>query len=305
MAAYVFHILILMAIYVILTLSLNLIVGLSGQVSLGHAAFYGIGAYASSVAVVNFGCPYIVALGAAAVAAGLSGMLLGLPTLRLKDDYLAIATLGFGIIVVIIALNIDYIGGTDGFMGIPSPKIFGIKFASKARFFLLSWTTAIIIIALMLRIKGSRIGRALAAIRYDDVAAQVMGIHTTKYKVFAFGLGSACAGIAGSLYASYVHFIDPHTFGLATSILILCMVVLGGIGSVIGSIIGAVILVLIPELLRLVVKEVPGISDKYPEFQTLAYGLILVTIIILRPQGILGDYEVGRGVFMRLFQIKK
>lgn len=305
MLTYLLHILIVMAIYTILTLSLNLIIGFSGQVSLGHAAFYGIGAYISSILVVNFGAPYGVALVTAAAGAGIFGILLGIPTLRLKDDYLAIVTLGFGLILVVVALNIDYLGGTDGFMGIPSPVFFGVKFASKARFLTVAVLLVIATILFMYRIKASRIGRALSAIRDDETVAQVMGVNTTKYKVMAFGIGSAFAGIAGSLYSSYVHFIDPHTFSLPTSILILCMVVLGGIGNIAGSIVGAGILTFLPELLRVVIKGIPGISDKFPDFQTLAYGLLLVLIIIIRPQGLLGRSKSGRKFTLNsLFGIK-
>lgn len=294
MFAYLLHVLIILAIYTILTLSLNLIIGFSGQVSLGHAAFYGIGAYISSILVVNFDVPYGIALIAAATGAGFFGVLLGIPTLRLKDDYLAIVTLGFGLIIVVVALNIDYLGGTDGFMGIPSPVFFGVKLASKARFLILSFILVIVTILFMYRIKASRIGRALSAIRDDETVAQVMGINATKYKVMAFGIGSAFAGVAGSLYSSYVHYIDPHTFGLSTSIVILCMVVLGGIGNIAGSIVGAGILTFLPELLRIVIKGIPGISEKFPDFQTLAYGLLLVSIIIIRPQGLMGKSKSGR-----------
>ena len=305
MIAYLLHILIIMAIYTILTLSLNLIIGFSGQVSLGHAAFYGIGAYVSSILVVNFNIPYGIALLAAAAGAGLFGVLLGIPTLRLKDDYLAIVTLGFGLILVVVALNIEYLGGTDGFMGIPSPAFFGLKLATKAQFLLMALLIVVVTLFFMYRIKRSRIGRALAAIRDDETVAQVMGINATRYKVMAFGLGSAFAGIAGSLYSSYVHYIDPHSFGLPTSIVILCMVVLGGIGSIMGSVIGAAILISLPELLRVVIKGIPGISDKFPDFQTLAYGLLLVFIIIMRPQGLLGKSQTAKKFSLRsLFKTK-
>lgn len=305
MLAYLLHILIIMAIYIILTLSLNLIIGFSGQVSLGHAAFYGVGAYISSVLVVNFSVPFIISLVCAAAGAGLFGVLLGVPTLRLRDDYLAVVTLGFGLIVVVVALNIEYLGGTDGFMGIPSPVLFGVKLGSKLRFLMLSLALAIVTILFLYRLKTSRIGRALSAIRDDDTVAQVMGINTTKYKVMAFGIGSAFAGIAGSLYSAYVHFIDPHTFGLSTSIVVLCMVVLGGIGSIAGSVIGAAILTFLPELLKIIIKGIPGISDKVPDFQTLAYGLLLVTIIIIRPQGLMGKSKSGKKFTLNsLFGIK-
>jgi branched-chain amino acid transport system permease protein len=223
------------------------------------------------------------------------GVLLGIPTLRLKDDYLAIVTLGFGIIVVIIALNIDYIGGPDGIYGIPGPLIFGMKIKTKTEFAIFGWLLVALTAFVLFRIKKSRVGRALAAIRDDDLTAQVMGINTTRYKVMAFGLGSAFAGMAGSLYSSYIHYIQPHVFGLHESILILCMLVLGGIGSIPGSMIGAALLALLPELLKEVMQFLPEITTLNTNaLQNGIYGLILVLLLIVRPQGIMGKYKIGR-----------
>ncbi len=241
--------------------------------------------------------------------------------MRIKDDYLAIVTLAFGLIVIIIlmnieeiALNIDkiglhkviIIGGPDGKTGIPGPVIFGKKLRSKLDFIFLTWSFVAITIAFMYRLKKSRVGTALAAIRDNDITAQVMGINTTKYKVMAFGLGSGFAGIAGSLYSSYIHYIKPTDFGLSASILILCMVVVGGIGSVLGSIVGAVILTALPEVLRILTTspEVLVFLDRIPkllellksfaDYQNVAYGALLVLLLIVRPQGIMGKTELGK-----------
>jgi len=302
----ILHLLLFASIYVVLTLSLNLIIGFTGQVSLGHAAFFGIGAYMGSVMVTYMDLPYILSFFAAFCAAGIVGVLLGIPTLRLKDDYLAIVTLGFGVIVTIVILNIDYLGGPDGIFGIPSPVIAGNKLATKLEFFIFNWSVMAVTILFMYRITRSRVGRALKAIRDDEVTAQVMGINTTKYKILAFGLGAAFAGAAGSLYGSYIHYIQPHDFGLSASILVLCMVVIGGMGSIPGSIIGAFLLFLLPEFFRYLptiykfaaehlnltfVADYQNISA-IADYQNLMYGAALVLLLIVRPQGLMGKYRV-------------
>jgi len=282
------HILLFASIYVILTLSLNLIIGFTGQVSLGHAAFFGIGAYMGSVMITYMDLPYILSFFAAFFTAGIAGVLLGIPTLRLRDDYLAIVTLGFGVIIEIIILNIDYLGGPDGIFGIPSPVIAGKKLTSKLDFLIFNCTIMGLTILFMYRLTRSRVGRALAAIRDDELTAQVMGIHTTKYKILAFGLGAAFAGAAGSLYGSYIHYIQPQNFGLSASILVLCMVVIGGMGSIPGSIIGALILFILPEIFR----TLSGILKSVGDYQNLMYGAALVLLLIVRPQGLMGKYRV-------------
>lgn len=284
----VLHILLFASIYVILTLSLNLIIGFTGQVSLGHAAFFGIGAYMGSVMTTYMELPYILSFFAAFCAAGVAGLLLGIPTLRLRDDYLAIVTLGFGVIIEIIILNIDYLGGPDGIFGVPSPVIAGKKLTSKLDFLIFNWTIMGLTILFMYRLTRSRVGRALAAIRDDELTAQVMGINTTKYKILAFGLGAAFAGAAGSLYGSYIHYIQPQNFGLSASILVLCMVVIGGMGSIPGSIVGALILFILPEIFR----TFSGIFKSFADYQNLMYGAALVLLLIVRPQGLMGKYRV-------------
>jgi branched-chain amino acid transport system permease protein len=277
MAAYVLHLSVLAGIYIILTISLNLIVGYAGQVSLGHAAFYGIGAYASALVSLHWHFPFAAAALTAMLMAGLCGLALGLPTLRLKEDYLAIVTLGFGVIADLVFLNLDITGGPDGLPGIPYPSFFGVNFQKPWLYLILVIVCLILVLAVTYRLVDSYHGRALRAIRDHEVTAQVMGINTPAYKIFIFTLAAALAGLAGSLYAHYITFIDPESFGLHTSILILAMVVLGGMGSIPGSALGAVLLTILPELLR----ETHG-------YQDLIYGGLLVGLLIWRPQGILG-----------------
>ena len=277
MAAYVLHLAILAAIYIILALSLNLIIGYAGQVSLGHAAFYGIGAYASALVSLNWHFPFPAAALAAMLVAGVCGLALGLPTLRLKEDYLAIVTLGFGVIVDLIFLNLEVTGGPDGLPGIPPPAFLGLNFRTPWLFLVLAVVTVLLVLAATSRLVDSYHGRALRAIRDHEITAQVMGINTPAYKIIIFTLAASLAGLAGSLYAHYITFINPESFGLHASILILAMVVLGGMGSIAGSVLGAVILTILPELLR-----------QTHAYQELIYGGLLVLLLIWRPEGIMG-----------------
>jgi branched-chain amino acid transport system permease protein len=277
MIAYLVHLAVLAGIYIILAVSLNLIIGYAGQVSLGHAAFYGIGAYASALTALNWHFPFPLAALSAMLVAGGCGMALGLPTLRLKEDYLAIVTLGFGVIVDLVFLNLDVTGGPDGLPGIPSPVLFGIRFHSAGRFLIIVAVGVGLSLILTWRLVASYHGRALRAIRDHEATAQVMGINTPVYKVAIFTLAAALAGLAGSFYAHYITFISPESFGLHTSILILAMVVLGGMGSLPGSVVGAIILTALPELLR-----------EFQSYQDLLYGALLVGLLVLRPEGLLG-----------------
>jgi branched-chain amino acid transport system permease protein len=283
MTAYILHLAIMAGIYIILTVSLNLIIGYAGQVSLGHAAFYGIGAYVSTLAAMHWGLPFPLALLLAILFAGACGLGLGLPTLRLKEDYLAIVTLGFGVIIDLVLLNMESItGGPDGIMGIPAPTLFGISFRDKFLYLILVALAVLFTLALTFRLVQSYHGRALRAIRDHEVTAQVMGVNTPAYKIAIFTLAAGLAGLAGSLYAHYITFVNPETFGLHTSILILSMVILGGMGSMAGSIVGAVTLTAAPELFR-----------QFHDYQDLAYGALLVILLISRPQGLLGGGKLS------------
>ncbi len=261
--------LILIGINIILAVSLNLITGFTGQFSLGHAAFMSIGAYASGIITAKLGLPFIVGIMVAAVSAAAAGVLIGIPTLRLRGDYLAIATLGFGEIVKIVAINNDYIGGAVGLNDIPQYTNW-------------TWTYFLVVLTVFIiyNFIKSYHGRACIAIREDEIAAESMGVNTTYYKILVFTIGAFFAGIAGALYANYFSFIKPDSFGFMKSVDILVIVVFGGLGSVTGSIIGAIALSLISVFLQ-----------NIPELRMVIYAIILFLIMVYRPQGIMGNVE--------------
>ncbi|MBM4273429.1 MAG: branched-chain amino acid ABC transporter permease [Deltaproteobacteria bacterium] len=288
MTAYLLHLAVLSGIFIILAISLNLIIGYAGQVSLGHAAFFGIGGYTSALVSLHFGFPFSLAALSALVVTGGCGLALGLPTLRLKEDYLAIVTLGFGVIVDLIFLNLEITGGPDGLVNISPPRILGVTFRPRGLYIVLVALVVLMILALTYSLVRSYHGRALRAIRDHETTAQVMGINTPAYKIMIFTLAAAMAGLAGSLYAHYITFINPESFGLHTSILLLAMVVLGGMGSIAGSIVGAVILTVLPEMLR-----------QFKDYQDLLYGGLLVGLLILRPQGLMGRGKLSLKFIMR------
>ena len=269
---------ILIGINIILAAGLNLINGYTGQFSLGHAGFMAVGAYVSAIVTMKLGLPFIVAIMAGACAAGLLGLLIGLPTLRLSGDYLAIATLGLGEIIRITILNINYIGGASGFMGIP-------------RYTNFAWVLYVCLFVLFFikNFINSSHGRACIYIRENEVAAEAMGIDTTKYKVLAFTLGAAFAGVAGALFAHYFYVIHPASFTFISSFNYLTMVVLGGLGSITGSIAGAVILTFISAALA-----------SWPEWRMIIYSVMLIILMLYRPQGLFGNIElVNMNIFKR------
>ena len=275
---YVIRIAIMAGIFIVLTLSLNLVTGYAGQFCLGWAAFYGVGAYTSALLVMRMNFPFWLAMPLGGLMAAVFGIALGIPTMRLKDIYLAITTLGFGEIVRLTMVNwTDLTRGSMGLPGIPAPSLFGYEFTSNIPYYYLILVLVIVTVLAMRRIIDSRVGRALIAIREDDLAAKTMGIDITAYKVMAFAVGAFFAGIAGSFYAHYSSFIDPHTFSFAESISVLAMVVLGGMGSIRGAILGAVVLSVAPELLRDV-----------SEYRMIIFGLIMMVVMLVRPQGIMG-----------------
>ncbi|MDI3508183.1 MAG: branched-chain amino acid transport system permease protein [Clostridiales bacterium] len=261
----------LLCINIILAVSLNLITGFTGQFSLGHAGFMAIGAYVSAVMTLKLHLPFPLAIAASAVSAAIVGVLVGIPTLRLRGDYLAIATLGLSEIIRIIALNIDYIGGASGLADIP-------RYVNWPWIFAMTAGTIIIIYNFI----HSSYGRACIAIREDDIAAESMGIDIAHYKILAFTIGAFFAGIAGSLYANYFYFLKPNAFGFMKSIDILVMVVFGGLGSITGSVVGAAALT----LLSMVLQDLPTL-------RMILYALLLLVIMLYRPQGLLGNAELS------------
>jgi branched-chain amino acid transport system permease protein len=284
---YALNLLILICIYVILAVSLNLIIGFSGMLNLGHAAFFGVGAYASALLALA-GYPYWVCFIAAIFFAGLGGALVAYPSLKLRGDYLAIATLGFGEIARAVMKNwVSLTRGPLGLPGIPKISFFGLTLATKFQFFIFALILAVLVVLFVSRIVKSPFGRVLRAIREDEIAAQAIGKNVKKYKVIAVIAGAACAGIAGSLFAHHITFIDPTTFTLMETILMLCMVVLGGIASIRGSIAGAAILVLLPEPLRFL--GLP--TSTAAALRVMIYAVILILLMIYHPNGLFGEWR--------------
>jgi branched-chain amino acid transport system permease protein len=293
---YYFQVLILIGINVILAVSLNLVNGFTGQFSIGHAGFMAVGAYGSAMFTLSVGQKAVAALVGSHVPevaaqgllllvalllggllAALFGYLVGLPSLRLRGDYLAIVTLGFGEIIRVLILNIDAVGGARGLPGIPS----------YANFFWV-FLGVVVVVAVSRNLAHSSHGRALFAIRDDEVAAEALGVDTTRYKVTAFVLGAFFAGLAGGLFAHYLSYLNPSSFTFLKSIEVIAMVVLGGMGSVSGSVLAAVVLTLMPEVLRPV-----------KDFRMVIYALLLIVLMITRPQGLLGTSELS---LARLFR---
>ncbi|MEJ2689729.1 MAG: branched-chain amino acid ABC transporter permease [Deltaproteobacteria bacterium] len=267
-------------IYVVLGLGLNIVVGFAGLLDLGYVAFFAVGAYSYALLHLHFGISFWLALPIGASLGALFGILLGFPVLRLRGDYLAIVTLGFGEIIRLILENWNNFSyGPSGIANIPRPPLFGLHLdldaATKYIYFLLL-LLAIFTIFVVSRLRDSRIGRAWIALREDEIACQAMGIDKTKTKLTAFALGATWAGMAGVVFAAKTTFINPASFTFMESAISLAIVVLGGMGSIVGVIIGAFVLILLPEYLR-----------AFADYRMLLFGAILVTMMIFRPQGIL------------------
>ena len=287
---YLLHILVIAGIYIILTLSLNLIVGYTGLPALGHAAFFAVGAYISALLALNLGISPWIGLIVGASFAALTGVVIGASSLRLKGDYFALVTIAFAFIVYYTVKNwVSVTRGPMGLPGIPGFTIFGLSLDSTLSYFILVFVFVLITIFIVRRIVDSPFGRVLKSIREDEIAAEALGKDTTKHKLLAFVIGAFFAGIAGSLYAHYITFIDPSSFTIMESILILLMVIFGGMGSIKGSILGATILVVFPELLRFLGMP----SAIAAPTRQMIYGLVLIILMIKRPQGLLGRFRFG------------
>jgi len=266
--------------YVMLGLGLNIVVGLAGLLDLGYVAFYAVGAYSYALLNHHFGIGFWTALPIGGALAAMFGIILGFPVLRLRGDYLAIVTLGFGEIIRIILENWnEFSFGPSGIANIPRPGFFGMQLSlenSITYMYFLMIGLTLFTIFVVNRLQDSRIGRAWIALREDEVACQAMGIDKAKTKLTAFSLGATWAGMVGVIFSAKTTFINPASFTVWESIIILCIVVLGGMGSVIGVIVGAFILMLLPEYLR-----------AFSEYRMLIFGAILVTMMVFRPGGII------------------
>ena len=286
-SGYFITIFITIVIYAMLAHSLNIITGHAGQISLGHAAFFGIGAYTSAMLYSEAGFPFWISVPMAAAVAGIVGALLGIPCLRVRDDFLAITTMGINFVVEAIFLYIPFFGGAMGIGGINLPKWFGREM-TKPEYFILILFVFVLLLLLDRRMGRSWIGLAWASIREDEEAAEAMGVDVVRFKVLAFILGSAIAGLAGGFYAHFLTFIMPQNFGFGQSIVILSMVVFGGIGSRWGPIVGAVILGILPEVSRPIM-----------EYRILIYGILLLGMMRFQPGGLLGPESILSKLFRR------
>ena len=271
------NMLITICINIMLAVSLHIVIGVTGQFSIGHAGFMAVGAYISTIVTMKLGWPFPVAILLAGLVAAFAGLLVGVPSLRLKGDYLAIATLGFAEIIRILFLNIEYVGGAAGMV------------VTRATTWSYAFFGAIITILVILNFTNSRHGRGCIAIREDEIAADAMGINTTYHKVVAFMIGSLFAGVAGSLYAHNFFIIQPTAFNFLKSFEILIYVVLGGLGSLSGAVIAASALTVISQLLQ-----------AFPETRMIIYSLVLIIVMLYRPTGLLGTKEITD-----LFRIRK
>jgi branched-chain amino acid transport system permease protein len=289
----------LMAINVIVALGLNLLVGYTGQISLGHGGFFAIGAYATLALITQAGWPFLLALPAAGLISAVFGFLLGLPALRLEGPYLAIATLGFGLTITQILGRLEFFGGHMGLQA-PPLVVAGLEVGSDFGRYWVIMPICVLLTWTLRNLTKTRVGRAFVALRDSDIAAECIGVNLTYYKTLAFAVSAFYTGVAGGLMAFVLGFINPHTFNVMVSILFLAMVVVGGLGSVLGSVMGAVLITWLQQELA-GIQEMPLVGPMLeeisrtvftlsglPNVQYVIFGLIMVGIIIFEPLGLYG-----------------
>ena len=265
--------------YVMIALSINLLTGFLGVMTLGQAAFYGIGAYTAAILSTRIGLGMGLSMVVAAVIAGVFSLLLGLPTMRLKGYFMTVVTLGFCEIIRLVEMNwMDLTRGPLGIAGIPAPNLFGIDFSSNRAIYYVMLVLVIVSALVVYSIVHSRIGLAITAIRDDDLAASSMGVNVARYKIMVFIISAMIAGVAGAFYAHYINFIDPSSFTTAASTDMLIMAIFGGLGSIPGTLLGASILTILPETIRALA-----------EYRNLIYGFIIVILMLVKPDGLLGN----------------
>jgi branched-chain amino acid transport system permease protein len=285
--AYLIHLAILVCIYIILAVSLQLSVGFTGLFNFGHIAFYCIGAYVSALMLL-VGYPFWVCLILAGVVAAVFGFVLSFPINKLKGDYLSLSSLGFSFVVYAVALNwVELTRGPLGLPGIPKPEFFGFSFASNFYFLILSIIITAVTYLVIERIASSPFGKVLESIRDDELASKTLGKDTTKMKSYSLAISAFFAGVAGSLYASYITFIDPSSFTLMQLIPILSIVIIGGMASLRGTIIATIIIVLLPEPLRFIGFP----SSIIGPARQIIYALLLLAILLFKPKGIDGKIK--------------
>lgn len=286
---YLIHLAILICIYGILGLSLNLIVGYAGLLSITQAAFYGIGAYVTAILLTTTGMNFFVALILGMVITAVLSLAIGFVLSKFKDDYYALGSFGFNVIIYSVFLNWQSLTrGPLGIPGIPRPSLFGFTFSDNLSFLILAIVLGLLVYGVCVFVTRSSFGRVLKAIREDEEAIRVFGYHTLWYKLAIFVIGAVLASVAGALFASYITFIDPSTFTLNESIFLLAIVILGGLANNKGAVLGAVCLILLPEILRFVGFP----SDIAAQMRQVVYGVILILLMLYRPQGLVGEYRL-------------
>ena len=282
------YLLTLYCVYLMATFGLNLTVGYAGQMSLGQAAFFGIGAYIGALAL-KAEIPFLLVLPMAAVACFVIGLALGFPALRVQHHYLAFATLGFNVLVYLAMRNEEQItGGTFGISGIPRPSLLGISFDGAQAFFYFTLASLVVLALLLWWLLRSPWGRAFAALRDNPIRAESLGVNITAYTLLAFAIGAACAGVGGVYFASLVQFIEPGPFHFSTSLMMLLAVIIGGSGRFFGPVIGTLITILLPELLRASNLEALKFMQKW---YLVFFGIAIVALMIWLPEGILSISE--------------
>ncbi|MFZ5827672.1 MAG: branched-chain amino acid ABC transporter permease [Bacillota bacterium] len=278
---YWLHVINLSGIYAVVAIGLNILTGYTGMLSVGQAGFFGIGAYLSALAMLRLGLSFWLAMPLAALGTCLFGILMGLPAMRLKGPYLVMATVGFAEIVRLVLINwVPVTRGTAGLLNIPAPAAFGYEVAGETGWFYLIFALLGLVIFLTRRMEHSKIGRALRAVRENELAAEAMGVPVFWYKALAFGLSALLAGMAGSLFASFQTYISPDSFTFEESVAFVSMIVVGGIGTLPGAVVGALLMGLVPELLR-----------AFKDYRLITYGFILLGSAVFFPRGIVGLLE--------------
>ncbi|NGN41847.1 branched-chain amino acid ABC transporter permease [Mesorhizobium sp. CGMCC 1.15528] len=283
---YILHLLIVAQLYAVLALALNFQLGSANIPNFATGASYGIGAYVSALLAINFGLSFWLTLPVAALAATLFGFIIGIPSMRTRDTYLALVTIAFGVVVQQLLNNFEWTGGPNGLVGIPAPSLFGHSFAdplvvfgwrlpSQANFYYLSAALVVVAIITAHRLHSSRIGLAWNALRADEIAAKAQGINVAWYKVLAFAVDAFLAAFAGTIYAFYVSYISPDNFTFLVSVTIMTMVIVGGMDNIFGVIVGAFLLTILPEKLR-----------AFSDYRLLFFGVVIIGFLMIRPQGL-------------------
>lgn len=285
--SYLIVVAVTVVIYAVLTVSLNIVIGYAGQPHLGHGAFFGVGAYITAVVTTRYDWSYWWSIPVAVLATGLVGLVVGAISLRLRDDFLAITTIGLNFVIVAAFQYIPWFGGPTGIYAIPLPKLGGYTF-DNVGFLVLALALLALVVAISLFVRKSWFGLGLFGVKDDDLAAATVGIPVAPYKILAFTLSAMMAGLAGNIYAPFLSVVTPTSFGFIESVVMVAMLMFGGLGSIRGAILGAVILSILPEVFRFV-------SD----YRLLIFGVLLVAILRFRPQGLIGGTFTRRASWLR------